>query len=200
MKRGLSLQNSVAFVSVVVSVSCLLIVIMSAFRLPELSMRNNSFLTSKAIKSRVLSHNEEIGKFGEMMIQMLPEDLAFTIFIPSEKAFEHDLKLTVHESLVDEKMNDTYAILSRILGFSAIPQALTSDRLASGEEVSLDSISGYRLYISKDSDNMLVVNSVPAKRLDLKSGEIVVHIINGVIMDAEFEQSVRPDFSEGEED
>lgn len=200
MRRGLSLQNSVAFVSVVVSVSCLLIVIMSTFRLPELSMRNNSFLTSKGIKNRVLSQDEEIGKFGEMMIQMLPEDLAFTIFIPSEKAFEHDLKLMVNESLVDEKLNDTYAILSRLLGFSAIPQALTSDRLASGKEVSLDSISGYRLYISKDSDNMLVVNSVPAKRVDLKSGEIVVHIINGVIMDAEFEQSVRPDFSEGEED
>jgi hypothetical protein len=38
---------------------------------------------------------------------MLPQDLAFTVFVPSQRAFERDLRLRVKDSLVGEKMNDT---------------------------------------------------------------------------------------------
>lgn len=160
-------------------------------RLPDIS------LGSTSIHGEVF-RREEIGKFAEMMIEMLPEDLAFTIFVPSVKAFDRELKLQVNDSLVGDNVNNTYAILSRILGFSAVPRTLSSIMVPFGEVISYDSLSGLTLYISKSSDGKLLVNRVESERLDLKKGKIVIHIMDGVIMDAEFEQSVQPDYNEGD--
>ncbi|RYR46224.1 hypothetical protein Ahy_A07g031979 isoform A [Arachis hypogaea] len=112
-----------------------------------------------------------------MMLEMLPHDLAFTVFVPSEEAFKRDLRLDFNDSLKPDKYNDTYAIVSRVLGFSAVPRSIHSDSVKLGELVNYDSLSGFSLYISKDIDGML-------------RNEIVVHVMDGVIMDAEFEQSV----------
>ncbi|KAJ0102524.1 hypothetical protein Patl1_06543 [Pistacia atlantica] len=98
--------------------------------------------------NRDVLRDDELGKFVEMMVGMLPEDLAFTVFVPSEKAFERDLRLRVNHDL---------------------------------------------------EDAMLVVNRVKSERVDLKKGKIVVHIMDGVIMDADFEQSVLPDNNEEDE-
>lgn len=190
-RRGHILKNSICFVLVVVSVCCLLIVILSMLRLPEISFGSTSI-------HREVFGREEFGKFAEMMIEMLPEDLAFTIFVPSVKAFERDLKLQVNDSMVGDNVNNTYAIVSRILGFSAVPRTLFSVMVPFGEEISYDSLSGFTLYISKSADGKLLVNRVESERLDLKKGKIVMHIMDGVIMDAEFEQSAQPDYDEGD--
>ncbi|KAK9283744.1 hypothetical protein L1049_011994 [Liquidambar formosana] len=196
MRRGRLFKNSIAFVLVVVSVCCMFAVIISMLRLPEVPMGNRAIGYNGIMKTRKVFEDGRIGKFGEMMVEMLPEDLAFTVFVPSEKAFERDLRLRVSDSLVAEKFNDTYAILSRILGFSAVPRTLLSVTVPFGKEISFDSVSGFGLYISKDLHGTLVVNRVRSQRVDLRSGEIVVHTMDGVIMDAEFEQSVQPDYSE----
>lgn len=133
-----------------------------------------------------------------MMLEMLPEDLAFTVFVPSEEAFERDLRLRANDSFVGEKMNDTYAVVSRILGFSAVPRSLTSVSMPFEKEVLYDSISGFMLSVSKDVDGMLVVNRVRSQRVDLRKKELIVHVMDGVVMDAEFEQSVQPDNEEDE--
>ena len=59
-----------------------------------------------------------------------------------------------------------------------------------GELVNYDSLSGFPLYVSKDIDGMLVVNRIRSEIVDVRKKEIVVHVMDGVIMDAEFEQSV----------
>ncbi|XP_050250708.1 uncharacterized protein LOC126697672 [Quercus robur] len=192
MRRGPFTKNSIAFVCIVVSVCCIFVVFISMFRLPEVPV--GMYQTAKT--GRVSENEKFIGRFGGMMIEMLPEDLAFTVFVPSQKAFERDLRLRVNDSLVGEKMNDTYAIVSRVMGFSAVPWTLSSVMVPVGGEVSYDSISGFPLYITKDIDGMLVVNRIRSERVDLRKGEIVVHVMDGVIMDAEFEQSVQPDYSE----
>lgn len=192
------MKNSIALVGVVVSLCCLLVILISVLRLPEASQRNKLMATHLIIKNRKVSKDEAIGELGQMMIEMLPEDLAFTIFVPSEKAFERDLRLRANYSLVEEQKNDTHAVVSRILGFSAVPRKLSSTTILSGTEVSYDSLSGFALFISKDADGMLVVNRIRSERMDLKRGEIVVHIMNGVIMDADFEQSVQSDDTEEE--
>ncbi|KAM7499346.1 hypothetical protein LguiA_023760 [Lonicera macranthoides] len=192
MRRGHFLKNSIAFVALVVSISCLLVVMVSVLRLPEISVGKSAmgFIRPKKIKN--VSENARIGKFGEMMLQMLPDDLAFTIFIPSEKAFEQDLKLRVNDSLVGEKANDTHAILTRILSFTAVPWMIPSATLPYGKEFIYDSLSGFSLYISKDVDGMVIANGIRSERVDLRKGKIVLHVMDGVIMEAEFEQSVRP--------
>lgn len=192
MKRSYIIKNSIFIVFGLVSVCCLFILILSMHRLPEISLGR----PYRTMIDRKVSTNE-LGKFAEMMLEMLPENLAFTVFVPSTKAFERDLQLHVNNSLVGEKMNDTYAIITRVLSFSAVPRTLSSVSIPFGKEVSYDSVSGFTLYISKSLDGMLVVNRVRSERVDLKKGNIVVDIMDGVIMDAEFEQSVQLDYSEG---
>ncbi|XVE98808.1 hypothetical protein REPUB_Repub03eG0140500 [Reevesia pubescens] len=138
--------------------------------------------------------SNSLGTFGNMMIQMLPQDLPFTVFIPSKTAFERDLRLNKNDSLVGEKMNDTYAIISRVLGFSAVPRRLDSAMVPAGEELAYDSLSGFTLFITKDVGGVLVVNGVKSEKVAIKRGKLVVHVMDGVIMDAEFEQSIQPDF------
>lgn len=192
MRRSSFSRNSIVFVCVLVTVSCLSVIIVSILRLPDISLT-----PIRPRKFNVVSKNYRIGKFGEMMVEMLPEDLAFTIFMPSEKAFERDLRLNLNESLVvGGKLNDTFALLSRILGFSVVPRMIVSDSVPYGKEISYDSLSGFGLFVSKDLDGMLVVNRVRSERVDVKKGKIVLHIMDGVIMEADFEQSVRLDYGE----
>ncbi|OVA17654.1 FAS1 domain [Macleaya cordata] len=195
LRKNCSFNNSIAFVCLVVSVSCFVVVFISLLRLPEVANQRGTFGSYGTLRIRkVIKEEEKLGELGEMMVGMLPDDLAFTVFVPSVKAFEHDLKLWANDSLDQQKENDnTYATLSRILGFSAVPRSLLSVNVPLGKEVTFDSISGFKLYIWRDTDGTLVVNRIRSKQLDLRKREIVVHIMNGVIMDAEFEQSVRPD-------
>ncbi|XP_022133527.1 uncharacterized protein LOC111006089 [Momordica charantia] len=189
MKKSFIVKNPIAFGFMILSVCCILIVLISTLRLPELTVGVNAV-------TRKVPKDDKLGKFGEMMIKMLPKDLAFTVFVPSEKAFERELSLQVNESFTTEKTDDTYAVISRVLGFSAVPRAIYSSLVDYGKEISYDAVSGFTLYISKDRDGMLIVNRVRSEMVDIKKKDIVVHIMDGVIMDAEFEQSVKPDDSE----
>ncbi|KAE8702062.1 Villin 4 isoform 1 [Hibiscus syriacus] len=166
-------------------------------KVPDIATGNDAMSFHNNMNSLKASDNDNsIGTFGNMMIDMLPEDLTFTVFLPSKTAFECDLRLNTSGSLVGEKMNDTYAIISRVLGFSAIPRVLYSNMVPAGKEVSYDSLSGFKLFVSKDEGGVLVANGVKLERVDMRRGKLVVHVIDGVIMDAEFEQSVQPDFDE----
>ncbi|PKA58491.1 hypothetical protein AXF42_Ash008778 [Apostasia shenzhenica] len=135
----------------------------------------------------------QIGDFGSLLISMLPDDLAFTVFVPSEAAFEHVLKLTAKTSLMNDKMNATHAILSRAMAFCAVSQRVDSAAVPLLKELLLESVSGFRISVSRASNGALVANNVKSELVDIRKGEIIVHIMDGVIMDAEFEQSFLPD-------
>ncbi|KAL1544823.1 hypothetical protein AAHA92_21626 [Salvia divinorum] len=110
-------------------------------------------------------------------LKLLPEDLAFKLFLPSEEAIRRDLRLKRNDS-------DSYAVLTQVLGFSSVPRWISSGDLERGKQKSYDSISGLSLCVSKDLDGNLVVNGVVSEEVDLRFGEV---------MDAEFEQSVHLD-------
>ncbi|KAL2526172.1 Fasciclin-like arabinogalactan family protein [Abeliophyllum distichum] len=129
-----------------------------------------------------------------MVIKMLPEDLAFTLFLPSKKALGCGLSLNPKENLAGEKANDTYAILIRVLGFSVVPRTIYLADLQYGKEIVYDSISGFNLYILKDLDGMLVVNRVALEHVDLKLKNIIAYVMNEVIMDSKFEESMQPNY------
>lgn len=191
-RRGQFPKNPVAFVCAILCVSCALVLFVSVLRLPDAPIA--SF---RPKDRRAVGRYEKVGEFGEMVIEMLPEDLPFTVFLPSEKAFERDLGLHLNDSLVGDKANDTYAILTRVLGFSAVPRMINSVNVPYGREVDFDSLAGFTLYMSRDADGMLVVNRIRSTNVDLQQrSNILVHIMDGVIMDAEFEQSVLPDYNE----
>jgi len=200
MKKHHFLKHSIALITILVTVCCIFIITVTFFNLPEPQNKTNRKMGFGPItRSRKFSIQDfNLGKFGEMMVEMLPQDLAFTVFVPSEEAFKRDLRLSVNDSLKQDKFNDTYAIVSRVLGFSVVPRTLCSVDLRFGEIVSYDSLSGFPLFISKDVDGMVVVNRIKSQVVDVRKNEIVVHVLDGVIMDADFEQSVL--FEENEED
>ncbi|XP_047332654.1 uncharacterized protein LOC124936216 [Impatiens glandulifera] len=194
-RRNLFFKTPIAIISTVISLLCFLILILSIFKLPEISAKRSS---THLMNSNNPPEKREIlstgGRFAETILEMLPENLVFTIFMPSDRAFERDLGLKANESLEEEKSGNTYAILTRVLGFSALPRAIYSDSVPIQGEVCYDSISGFNLCMYRELDGMLRVNGVRSEKVDVKMGEkVVVHIMNGAIMDSEFQQSVQPD-------
>lgn len=188
-RRGHFTNDPIKFLCLVVLIACSLVLYFSVLKLDEIPQGTENVIGLKMKLNRIDRRREGgIGKFGEIVIGMLPQDLGFTLFLPSEKAFERDLGLKLGEN-----GNDTYAILTRVLGFSAVPRRIYANDVQFGEEIDYDSISGYTMYISKDSDGGLIVNRIASEMVDLRRGKIVVHVMDGVIMDSEFEQSVRPD-------
>ena len=133
-----------------------------------------------------------LGEFGDLMLSMLPRDLAFTVFVPSPESFRRVLKLRPNDSTAAEgKASDgTYAVDSRVLGFSAVPRRLRSaDVPLRGRVRLLDSVSGLKMYAWRDADGALVLNGVRSECVDVVREETVVHVMAGVLMDAEFERS-----------
>uniref|UniRef100_A0A0E0KB19 FAS1 domain-containing protein n=1 Tax=Oryza punctata TaxID=4537 RepID=A0A0E0KB19_ORYPU len=145
-----------------------------------------------------------LGEFGDMMVSMLPKNLAFTVFVPSPESFRRVLKLRrPNDSVADGKADDaTYAVVSRVLGFSAVPRRLRAadvEPLRSRQQVVvpvLESVSGLRISAwRRDVDGALVVNGVPSECVDIvKERDIIVHVMAGVLMDAEFERSFSSEF------
>jgi hypothetical protein len=129
------------------------------------------------------------------MVSMLPKDLPFTVFVPSPGTFRRVLGLQrgPNTSFAAEGDNDdnTYAVLSRVLGFSAVPRRLLAADapLRGAARLALDSVSGLRIHAYRDARGALVVNGMRSECVDVVRGETVVHVIAGVLMDAEFERS-----------
>ncbi|KAH7672858.1 FAS1 domain-containing protein [Dioscorea alata] len=176
-------------------IPCLCLLVLLSLNLPEIAPEEKSIngLYRKVMAGtgrKRVAGEVSLCMLGEMMVSMLPSDLAFTVFVPSEAAFESILKLRAGESLTKEKINNTYALLSRVMAFSAVPQHLPSSSLPFNGEISFDSVSGFRLKAWRSLDKTLFVNNVSAERVDLSKDEIIVHVISGVLMDAEFEQSL----------
>lgn len=190
-KRCHFFKRLFALLCLFVPIFCILILLNPG--LPEVAPNPQiGVLTSK----RSMEGETKLGKLGLLMINMLPDNLAFTAFVPSEKTFHHALKLQSNSSLMTDKMNDTFAILSRIMGFCTVPQHIPSESVPVLKELNFHSVSGFRIYILKMSDGTLLANNIRSEQVDLRKGEIIVHVMEGVIMDADFEQSFISDYEE----
>ncbi|CAN7095127.1 hypothetical protein HID58_035496 [Brassica napus] len=189
MRRLLIKKNPVFFLFLLITTSSLTILIFSLLRLPE----SPPIIITGKLRADL---SDELGFFGNTMVEMLPEDLVFTAFVPSEKAFNRDLGMTKpnntrkSKSLEDEE--NTYAVVSRILGFAVVPYRVEEVDVGKDETASYESLSGFTLKIWRKSRNGggLVVNGVETEKMGLKRGKIMVHIMDGVIMDSDFAQSV----------
>ncbi|KAF8101998.1 hypothetical protein N665_0201s0290 [Sinapis alba] len=197
MRRLIIKKNPVFFLFLLITTSSLTILIFSLLRLPE----------SPPIITRELRTDlsEELGFFGNMMIEMLPEDLVFTAFVPSEKAFNRDLGMTNNTRKTedeDDEGENKYAVVSRILGFAVVPYKVEGVDIGKDETASYESLSGFTLKIwrKRNGGGGLVVNGVETDKMGLKRGKITVHVMDGVIMDSDFAQSVASSSTSQDED
>ncbi|KAG6558244.1 hypothetical protein Mapa_000427 [Marchantia paleacea] len=159
----------------------------------------------------------KLGRFGTMMVEMVAQDLPFTIFVPIEAAAERlarscarnvdvmeneivqrgdtgeatatntTRKSADREASISRCLN---AVVSRIMSFSTVPKRLKSSAVPEGREIELESLSGYKLYLARDPRRGLVVNNHTFVAADIGNGLLVIHIIDGVLMDSMFERSV----------
>ncbi|WVZ56156.1 hypothetical protein U9M48_006727 [Paspalum notatum var. saurae] len=141
-----------------------------------------------------------LGELGDAMLSMLPTDLPFTVFVPSPDSFRRVLRLQGRHANGSAAVgggdtaasddDNTYAVLSRVLGFSAVPRRLLAADVPPRVPVRLaDSVSGLRIFAARDERGALVVNGVRSECVDVVRGLTVVHVMAGVLMDAEFERS-----------
>ncbi|KAL0714520.1 hypothetical protein Bca4012_021499 [Brassica carinata] len=194
MRRLLVKKNPVFFLFLLITTSSLTILIFSLLRLPE----SPPITTTRKLRADL---SEELGFFGNMMVEMLPEDLVFTAFVPSEKSFDRDLGMTKpnNTSKLEDEEDNTYAVVSRILGFAVVPYRVEGVDVGKDETASYESLSGFTLKIWRKSGG-LVVNGVESEKMGLKRGKISVHVMDGVIMDSDFAQSVASSASEEEDE
>uniref|UniRef100_A0ACD5XDW2 Uncharacterized protein n=1 Tax=Avena sativa TaxID=4498 RepID=A0ACD5XDW2_AVESA len=183
----------------------LLFIVLILLPLPPSSppMRHETHTTSTPPHDPPPAHcaamSASLGEFGDLMLSMLPRDLAFTAFVPSPESFRRVLKLQPNDSAAEGKAGGAYAVVSRVLGFSAVPRRLRSADVPPRERVRLlDSVSGLKMHAWRDddADGALVVNGVRSECVDVVRGETVVHVMAGVLMDAEFQRSFPPEFDD----
>lgn len=143
------------------------------------------------------------------MLSFLRPDLPFTVFIPNPLIFDSMLQaissrfntsgtLSLNSTVSEEESN--YAIVSRIFGFSAVPRRILFGMVPLNGEMGLESVSGFQLNVARlPSNGALVVNNLACTVVDIEREAIVVHLIDGILMDSDFEQSVasfQDDFDE----
>ncbi|XP_010516171.1 PREDICTED: uncharacterized protein LOC104791874 [Camelina sativa] len=195
MKKPYFLKNPVFFLLLLITLSSLTILIFSFLKLPETPLAAGNHLRELRYEL-----TDEVGYFGKMMIEMLPEDLVFTAFVPSDRAFRRDLGLKSNNSRQiksladddDEDGDNTYAVVSRIMGFAVVPYKVEEADIRNGETASYESLSGFTLKIwRKRNSGGLVVNGIETEKMGfVKRGKIIAHIMNGVVMDSDFAQSL----------
>ncbi|AEE79445.1 putative protein [Arabidopsis thaliana] len=202
MKKPHFLKNPVFFLFLLITVSSLTILIFSFLKLPETPLAAGNHLRKLRYEL-----TDELGLFGKMMIEMLPEDLVFTAFVPSEKSFSRDLGLKLNTSRPiksheeDDDGDNTYAVVSRIMSFAVVPYKVEEVDIGNDETASYESLSGFTLQIwRKRNGGGLVVNGVETEKMGLKRGKIIVHIMNGVVMDSDFAQSIASSTPKDEDD
>ncbi|CAM0872190.1 unnamed protein product [Alopecurus aequalis] len=193
-QRNLLAGLAAAFTVTLLFIALLLLSLPSSSPPPRHSILHTTSSSSHNPPARCATMSASLGEFGDLMMSMLPRDLPFTAFVPSPESFQRVLKLRPNNSTAEAKTSeDTYAVVSRVLGFSAVPQRLRSaDVPLRGRVQLLDSVSGLKMYAWKDADGALFLNGVRSECVDIVRDDTVVHVMAGVLMDAEFERSFLP--------
>eukprot|EP00250_Pteridium_aquilinum_P017877 c23817_g1_i1 orf=964-1617(-) len=169
---------------------------------PSPSSARNRLLLPHARLHNKASMDPALGRYGELILTFIRPDLPFTVFIPSPSSFESMLlaingrfntsgTLSPNSTVFEEESN--YAVISRVFGFGAVPRRILSGMVPFNGEIGVDSVSGFRLILARlPPKGTLIVNNLACSTVDIIKGSIVVHLVDGVLMDSDFEQSVIP--------
>lgn len=165
--------------------------------------------------TRADSGHRSVGVFGDAMVAMLgTTEEPFTIFVPSQAAFQNVSSMFREEQAQDltDANSAAYAVMSHLLSFSAVPKSILSKHVPFDKEVVFEAMSGFLISMTRVHGKGLLVNNMTCSETDLRRGRLVLHVVNGVVMDSEFAQSmvqdalsqadeedVKPDWEEEEE-
>ncbi|KAL3688546.1 hypothetical protein R1sor_014855 [Riccia sorocarpa] len=146
-----------------------------------------------------MQETRDLGRFGNRMVNMVADDLPFTLFVPTEEAMAKLVRSCgrrVKESLAESNtLNKTEerrasesrclsAVVSRVMSFSTVPMQIFSSEIVEGKEVALETLSGYKLYLALDPRRGFVVNNFTLVDVNISKGQLVIHMTDGVLMDS----------------
>jgi uncharacterized surface protein with fasciclin (FAS1) repeats len=108
------------------------------------------------------------------LVETLQGDGPFTVFAPSNAAFEaaNDVVAPLLEPDAKEQLAD-------VLTYHVVPQKLTAADLTDGAE--LETVQGGTLNVAVDGDTV-TVNDIPVEMADVEASNGVVHVIGGVLV------------------
>ncbi|CAI5975757.1 unnamed protein product, partial [Closterium sp. NIES-64] len=127
--------------------------------------------------------------FSGAMAGMLSSDEPFTLFAPSDD-FLLDISSVFHKYPRTKEMIDP--MLSRLVGYSAVPRRIPAADIPLGAFERLESITGFIINVGRDPrTGRIFANGVPSKQVDILEGQLVVHLIDGMLGPLDFVESVR---------
>ncbi len=111
------------------------------------------------------------------LIETLKGDGPFTVFAPTDEAFEALPEGTVEELLKPENKDKLIAILT----YHVVPGKVKSSDLSAG---AVKTVQGGEVKVNKLGDSVMV-NDATVVKADIKASNGVIHVIDKVILPAE---------------
>ena len=108
------------------------------------------------------------------LVETLSGDGPFTVFAPTNEAFE-----ALPEGTIDELLADPSGALTDVLTYHVVEGAVFSGDLESGE---VPTVNGATLDVVVNDDGTVTVNGVNVVVADIEASNGVIHVIDGVLV------------------
>lgn len=99
----------------------------------------------------------------------------FTVFAPTDQAFEQVDSGTLDELMMDENQDE----LESVLTYHVVPESVMASDLSDGQTI--ETVNGETLEVSIDGDTVMI-NDATVTQSDLEASNGVIHVIDGVLM------------------
>lgn len=109
------------------------------------------------------------------LVETLTGEGPYTVFAPTDEAFEALPEGTVDELLMEENQDE----LTSILTYHVVPGAVMSADLADGMEA--ETVEGSSVTVSIDGDTVMVGDAT-VTQADIEASNGVIHVIDTVLM------------------
>lgn len=103
------------------------------------------------------------------------EGSSYTVFAPTDEAFNQLPEGTLDQLLLPENQE----LLSQILTYHVVPQAVTAEELQSGE---VSTVEGSPVNVEVGPDGNVMVNDAMVTQPDIQASNGVIHVIDQVIL------------------
>ncbi|QFU08664.1 Cell surface lipoprotein MPB83 precursor [Rhodobacteraceae bacterium THAF1] len=142
-----------------------------------------AFAAAHEEKMNIVETAQDAGNFTTLITAVEAAELGdtltgegpFTVFAPTDEAFDALPDGTVEELTMDENQQQ----LTDILTYHVVPMAAMSGDLSDGQEI--ETVNGEMLTVSIDGDTVMI-DGATVTQADIEASNGVIHVIDTVLM------------------